>query len=234
MKIPENRKIASINFISQKLVDTRRLLGKDFHKFRKCYFKTYHEYPDAEFHKELSGLLMKMTKKRGSKTAIAAPRDSAKSTIVSLEYVIYCICYRLESYIVIISNSKDQAIGFLRDVKHELETNERLLQDFHEVCDRQIKPKPSPWKEGEILTPNNVKVTALGTDQEMRGRRNKKDRPSLIILDDIETSEPIQNPENINRLEDWLTKSVLKAGTTITNIIFIGTIHHYDSTGQVY
>jgi predicted phage terminase large subunit-like protein len=148
---------------------------------------------------------------------------------VSLEYVIYCICYRLESYIVVISNSKDQAVGFLRDVKHELESNECLLQDFPEACDRQIKPKPSPWKEGEILTPNNVKVTALGTDQEMRGRRNKKDRPSLIILDDIETSEPIQNPENINKLEDWLTKSVLKAGTNITNIIFIGTIHHYDS-----
>jgi predicted phage terminase large subunit-like protein len=229
MKIPENKKIAGMEFISKKLIDTRRLLGKDFRKFRKCYFKKYHECTDADFHEELSGLLMKMTEKRGSKTAIAAPRDSAKSTIVSLEYVIYCICYKLESYIVIISNSKDQAIGFLRDVKHELESNERLFQDFPEVCDRQIKPKPSPWKEGEILTPNNVKVTALGTDQEMRGRRNKKDRPTLIILDDIETSEPIQNPENINRLEDWLTKSVLKAGTNITNIVYIGTIHHYDS-----
>jgi len=229
MKIPEDKKRAGINLISQKLIDTRRQLGRDFRKFRKCYFKVYHECPDADFHKELSGLLMKMTKKRGSKTAIAAPRDSAKSTIVSLEYVIYCICYRLESYIVIISNTREQASSFLRDVKSELDTNERLRQDFPEACDRQVKPKPSPWKETEILTPNKVKLTALGTGQEIRGRRNTKDRPTLIILDDIETSEPIQNPENINRLEDWLTKSVLKAGTTRLNTIFIGTIHHYDS-----
>lgn len=229
MKIPEDKKIAGINFISQKLIEARRLLGKDFLKFRKYYFKGYHDFPDAQFHKELSNLLMEMTSKRGTKVAIAAPRDSAKSTIVSLEYVIYCICYRLEGYIVIISNSREQAVGFLRDVKHELESNEHLLQDFPEACDRQVKPKPSPWKETEIITPNKVKITALGTDQEIRGRRNTKDRPTLIILDDIETSEPIQNPENISKLEDWLTKSVLKAGTNITNIVYIGTIHHYDS-----
>ena len=229
MKIPENKKIAGINLISQKLIETRRGMFKDFLKFREYYFQEYHDCPDAEFHKELSALLMESTTKRRSKIAIAAPRDSAKSTIVSLEYIIYCICYRFESYIVIISNSREQAIGFLRDVKYELESNERLLQDFPEACDRQIKPKPYPWKDIEILTPNNVKVTALGTDQEIRGRRNKKNRPSLIILDDIETSEPIQNPENINKLEDWLTKSVLKSGTKFTKFVFIGTIHHYDS-----
>lgn len=229
MKMPEDKRIAGAEVLTKKLSETRRKLFKDFLKFREYYFKEYHEFPDAEFHKELSMLLVEMTEKRGSKVAIAAPRDSAKSTIVSLEYVIYCICYKLENYIVIISNTREQAVGFLRDVKHELESNERLQQDFPEACDRQIKPKPSPWKEIEILTPNKVKVTALGTDQEIRGRRNTKDRPTLIILDDIETSEPIQSPENINKLEDWLTKSVLKSGTNITNIIYIGTIHHYDS-----
>ena len=229
MKIPDNKKKAGTKILAKKLIETRKGLFKDFLKFRKYYFKEYHDFPDAEFHEELSMLLMEMTIKRRAKVAIAAPRDSAKSTIVSLEYVIYCICYRLESYIVIISNSREQAAGFLRDLKHELENNERLLRDFSEACDRQVKPKPSPWKEAEILTPNNVKVTVLGTDQEIRGRRNKKDRPSLIILDDIETSEPIQNPENINKLEDWLTKAVLKSGTTRTNVVFIGTIHHYDS-----
>ena len=229
MKIPEIKKIAGIELLSKKLIETRRQVFKDFLRFRKYYFKEYHEVPDAKFHEELSKLLMEITKKRRSKIAIAAPRDSAKSTIITLEYVIYCICYKIESYIVIISNTREQAVGFLRDVKHELENNERLLQDFPEACDRQIKPKPSPWKEIEILTSNKVKVTALGTDQEIRGRRNAKDRPTLILLDDIETSEPIQSPDNINKLEDWLTKSVLKAGSNITNIIYTGTIHHYDS-----
>ena len=229
MKIPKNKKVAGINILSRKLIETRKELFSDFLKFREYYFKEYHKFPSAEFHKELSLLLIEMNKERGSKAAIAAPRDSAKSTIVSLEYVVYCICYKLENYIVIMSNTREQAVGFLRDVKHELESNEYLQRDFPEVCDRTTKPKPSPWKESDILTRNEVKVVALGVDQEIRGRRNAKDRPTLIILDDIETSEPIQNPENINKLEDCITKAVLKSGTTITNIIYVGTIHHYGS-----
>lgn len=228
MKIAEIKK-AGIELSNKKLIEIRRRLFKDFLRFRKYYFKEYHEYPDADFHKELSKLLMDITREKDARVAIAAPRDSAKSTIISLEYVIYCICHKIENYIVIISNSREQAMGFLRDIKHELDNNKLLMQDFPEACDRQVKPKPAPWKEGEIITPNKVKITALGTDQEIRGRRNKKDRPSLIILDDIETTEPLQNPESSNKLEDWLTKSVLKAGADKSNIIYIGTIHHYDS-----
>ncbi|MFA5411285.1 MAG: phage terminase large subunit [Candidatus Omnitrophota bacterium] len=228
MKIADIKK-AGVELSNKKLIEIRRRLFKDFLKFRKYYFKEYHESPDADFHKELSTLLMDITRDRNAKVAIAAPRDSAKSTIISLEYVIYCVCHKIENYIVIISNSREQAIGFLRDIKHELDSNKLLMQDFPEACDRQVKPKPAPWKEGEIITPNGVKITALGTDQEIRGRRNKKDRPSLIILDDIETTEPIQNPENANKLEDWLTKSVLKAGVAKANIIYTGTVHHYGS-----
>ena len=229
MKISEEKKIAGVEIVRSKLTETRRRLFKGFPKFREYYFKDSHKDADAEFHKELTALLMTMTTKRGSKAAIAAPRESAKSTIVTLEFVIYCICYKLENYILIISNTRDQAIGFLRDVKQELENNELLMHDFPEACDRQVKPKPSPWKEGEIITPNKVKVTALSTDQEPRSRRNRKDRPSLIILDDVESSSPALDPDNFNKLEDWITKSVLKSGTNTTNVIYVGTIHHYDS-----
>jgi len=229
MKIPEEKKIVGVEIVKNKLIETRRRLFNGFPKFREYYFKDDHADTDAEFHKELTALLMKMTAKRGSKAAVAAPRESAKSTIVTLEFVIYCICFKLESYILIISNTRDQAIGFLRDVKQELENNELLMQDFPEACDRQIKPKPSPWKEYEIITPNRVKVTALSTDQEPRSRRNRKDRPSLIILDDIEPSAPDQNPGNFNKLEDWITKSVFKSGTKKTNVVYVGTIHAYSS-----
>jgi len=229
MKIPENKKIAGFEMLNKKLSETRRKLFKDFLKFREYYFEEDHESPSAEFHKELGKLLMKMATERGSKAAIAAPRDSAKSTLISLEFVIYCICYKIENYIVIMSNTSKQAARFLSNIKHELERNKRLIQDFPDACNRNIKPKPSPWRGIEIMTPNQVLVTALGIEQGIRGVRNTKDRPTLIILDDIESNEPIQNPENINKLEDCLTKAIFKSGSNITNIIYIGTIHHYDS-----
>ena len=227
MKTPDNKK--GFELLNKKLIAMRREIFKDFLKFREYYFKEYHSSPGAKFHMEVCRLLMKMHDKRGAKLAIAAPRDSAKSTIVNLEYVLFCICYRLENYIVIVSHNREKAAMFLRDIKDELEHNDLLKQDFPEACFMNVKPKPSPWKENEILTPNKVKVTALGTAQEPRGLGNKKERPSLIILDDIESSEATQAPESFNKLEDWLTKSAFKAGTDDTNIVYIGTIHHYGS-----
>ncbi len=212
--------------IKNRISHTARLMGKNFLFFRRYYFPQCSTISDADFHKELSETLFQMTLNRGVKHAIAAPRDSGKSTIVSMIYVIYCICYGIEEFIVLISSTSDQAAGFLSHIKNEFETNERLIHDFPDVCE---KGKPPRWTRNEIVTRNKVKVLALGTGQQIRGRRNKEFRPSLILLDDIETDETAQNPENFNKLEDWVTKAVLKAGTAKTNAIYIGTIHNYNS-----
>mgnify|MGYP001586753769 CR=1 FL=1 len=225
----QNNNSKSIAKIRHELIMVRKALYKDFSKFRQYYFPHYNKFSDAPFHKELSIVLGEMTVKRGVKCAIAAPRGSAKSTIVSLQYVIYCICYKLEDFIVVISNTNDQAMGFLSDIKHELERNERLISDFPHVCEIGKKPLPARWTQKEIITKNDVKVLALGTTQQIRGRKNKEARPSLIILDDIESDESAQNPESYYKLYDWLTKSVLKSGTIMTNVVYIGTIHHYGS-----
>jgi len=215
--------------IKNKISQLRREEGKRFLTFRKLYFGHYHKYPDAAFHIELSNLLEEMAHARGSKNAIAAPRDSAKSTIISLQYVLYAICYKLDEFILVISNTSDQAADLLSSIKKELEVNEHLMQDFPEVGEIGMHPKPPRWNKNEVITRNGIKVLALGTGQQVRGRRNKEFRPSLIILDDIESDENAQNPESYDKLYDWVTKSVLKAGTAKTNVVFTGTIHHYHS-----
>jgi len=204
----------------------RRRMGMDFLSFGKFYFQNYHGIPEGRFQIEISKMLVRLKTKRGSRLAIAAPRGFGKSTIVNLEYVIYCICYGLEEFIVIISNTNSQAIGFLRDIKTEFEKNDRLKGDFPEVCEVGKKLGPPRWSQDEIITSNNIKVIALGTGQQMRGRKHGANRPSLIILDDLETDESMQNPDSFHRLEDWLTKTVLKSGSPKTNVIYIGTLHH--------
>ncbi|MCM4813741.1 hypothetical protein MMS45_30065, partial [Escherichia coli] len=56
-------------------------------------------------------------------------------------------------------------------------------------------------------------------------------RPDLVILDDIENDEMVRNPEQRDKLHDWLTKTVMPLGEAggKTDIIYIGTILHYDS-----
>ncbi|HHT9138414.1 MAG TPA: phage terminase large subunit [Candidatus Wunengus sp. YC60] len=215
-----------IENISSEIGRFRRRVGMDFISFRNFYFPNYNKNPDGEFQKELSQILIDMKTKRGARYAIAAPRGFAKSTIVGLQYAIYCICYKLEDFIVIASSTSSQATDFLRHIKEEFETNERLKADFPEVCEVGGKLLPPRWTQSEIITSNDVKVVALGTGQQLRGRRHKESRPTLIILDDIETDESVENPDSRYKLEDWINKTVLKAGDARTNVIIIGTLHH--------
>ncbi len=215
--------------LEHQLIQTRRAMYRDFSKFRKYYFPHYHRTEDAAFHMGLAATLNRISTVRNSKLAIAAPRGSAKSTIISLEYAVYSICYNLEKCIILISSTAERASESLSTIKREMETNDRLIKDFPEVCELRVKPEPRRWSKGEIITKNDIMVTALSVGQNIRGKRNSQHRPSLIILDDIEGNEMVQQEDSRYKLQDWFEKSVLKAGDNGTNFIFAGTIHHYGS-----
>ena len=215
--------------VERQIIKARRKALQDFAKFRRYYFPHYHKVEDAAFHQDLAELLGKMSVSRNTKLAIAAPRGSAKSTIISLEYVIFSICNQLEDCIILISSTAERASEALANIKHELETNCRLKKDYPEVCELETKPSPPRWSQKEIITKNNIKVSALSIGQNIRGKRHNEHRPSLIVLDDIEGNEMVQNEESRYKPKDWFEKSVLKAGDNETNFVFAGTIHHYGS-----
>lgn len=196
--------------------------------FAKMYFSHYFKCDSCDFHRELCGLLEQMTKDRGGRLAIAAPRGSAKSSYVGMIYVLWCICYSREKYIILLSDTTEQAEALLSHVKKELEENEILGRDFPDVCITENDGKMPNWKKDEIMTKNGIKITALSAGQKIRGRRNQQHRPTLIILDDIENDENTQSPESREKLYDWFTKAVMKSGSKDTNVIFVGTIQHDD------
>lgn len=198
-----------------------------FPAFRKYYFSHLNRIPDAEFHQWLSHNLEVYRTCRGRKFALAAPRGSGKSAIISTQYIVYCLCTGSEKFIILLSRTQEQASAHLQAVKTELQTNPKLIEDFPQIC--ETKPKPPRWTQFEIQTRNRIKVTALGIDQEIRGRKNADSRPTLIIADDIEADRDLINKEASNNLYDWFTKSVLKVGTPETNVILTGTLHHFNS-----
>lgn len=198
--------------------------------FAKLYLPANVPLPPSSMHLALSERLAAMTTQRSARVAIAAPRGHAKSTLVSLAYVLWCICYGLEPFILLISATLDQATDFLSQVKKELASNPRILEDFPEVAEPPGVAPPAPrWRKEEIITRNDIKVTALGADKQIRGRLHRQHRPSLIILDDVENELEVRSDEQRRRKEQWFFKAVLKAGSPITNVIVIGTILHYDS-----
>jgi predicted phage terminase large subunit-like protein len=199
--------------------------------FARAYLPSHFRVAPSSMHREVFCLMENMTlRDRGDRMALAAPRGHAKSTIVSLAFVLWCICYKLEDYIILISDTASQANDLLSHVKNELEANHRLLGDFPEVCEPPgSKPGPPRWRQDEIITRNEVRVTAFGAEKKIRGRRYRQHRPGLIILDDVENEEQVVSAERREKLVNWFTKAVLKAGEARTNVVVVGTIMHYDS-----
>ncbi|EHQ0887277.1 phage terminase large subunit [Salmonella enterica] len=200
--------------------------GYDF--FVSTYFPHYIRHASrSQLHNYLFERLPQIVASpEGENDAIAAPRGEAKSTLVSQLFVLWCIIRGIKHYPVIVMDSIDQAYPMLEAIKAELLYNPRLRHDFPDVC-----VQGRVWQMGTIVTANNIKVTVAGSGKKLRGLRHGPYRPDLVILDDIENDENVQSPEQRDKLDNWLKKTVLPLGEAggKTDVVYIGTILHYDS-----
>ncbi len=203
----------------------RKIGRKSILHFAKIYFSDYMTNSPCPFHKEICEILMDMSEKRDCHLAIAAPRGHAKSTIVSLFYAVWSICYSKENYIVLFSATKSQAITLMSDIKRALESNEELIRDFPEVCHTGGLNKYR-WTQQEIETKNGIKVHALGCEGESRGFKFGQHRPTLIIFDDVDGDKNTYSSDSRNNLLKWFKGTVRYAGSKKTNMVAVGTLLH--------
>ncbi|SDI49452.1 phage terminase large subunit [Paenibacillus naphthalenovorans] len=197
----------------------RRKLGEvDMEYFGRAYLPDYLPTAPPPFHGEWFDDLQRVVERNGGSNMVrSAPRGHAKTTIWDFVFPTWTTLYKKKLYILIISDTYDQAQGFISNVKDELESNERILEDFGSL-------KGDRWQEGSIECSNGVKIEALGAGQKIRGRKNRNRRPDLIILDDIENEENTATPEQRAKLKNWYEKAVLHAGAAYTDFVIIGTV----------
>src|SRR5207237_5234878 len=128
-----------------------------------------------------------------------------------------------ERYIVLISDTQSQARLLLEAIKTELEDNVNLARDYP-----QAAGEGSTWQQDRIQLRNGVVIEALGTGSKIRGRRNRSERPSLIIVDDPENDLHVTSPLQRERTWSWFNRAVVNAGTPQTNVLVLGTALHRD------
>ena len=210
--------------------EARSRAEESLRAFGRLYLPHHLEKPPSRMHEELYGMLELLSSRPGARVAVAAPRNSAKSTLVTLLYPLWAICHGRFRFVVLLSDTADKACEFLDHIKHELVNNHRLAEDYPDACERSGRyPRAPRWRGQEIITANGVKVAAQGVSQNIRGRRHVEARPDLIIVDDAETRENTQTAEARAKLDEWFNKSILKAGSKETRVLVVGTIQHYDS-----
>ena len=198
-----------------------------FEYFDKTYFPHYGTSEPSELHKYLYKRLPQIIhSSSGQRDAVAAPRGEAKSTKVSMSFVLWCVITEATWYPIIVMDAFEQAAEMLEAVKAELEANMRLMGDFPEACGGG-----KVWRVGVIVTANGRKVEAFGSAKKIRGRRHGPHRPDLAIMDDIENDENVTTPAQRDKLQRFVTKGVLSLGPPDDSMhaIIVGTVLHYDS-----
>lgn len=149
--------------------------------------------------------------------ALASPRSFMKSTTCSVEFPIKSIVFNDFKEILLVSNSESLATNFLRSIKTNLESNERIIRYFGSMVSDK-------WTENHIIAQNKAagfrtSVRAVGWGAQIRGFR-----PDLIIMDDIESDETVLSEEVRKKMREWILKAAINSLTHDGCIVWVGTL----------
>lgn len=201
----------------------RRMLAvKSHYWFFTIYLGHYMQYPFAPFHHQM----FEVTENDNlGLTVLVAFRGSAKSTLMTLSYPIWAVIGdQKKKHILIVSQTQNQARLHLANIKRELEGNDLLKSDigpFEEVSDE--------WGANSIVISNyDARISAVSTEQSIRGIRHGQYRPDLIICDDIEDLNSTKTREGRDRTFSWFNGEIAPVGDKNTKIIVVGNLLHED------
>lgn len=130
-------------------------------------------------------------------------REGAKSTVAE-EGIALMACMNVEPFILIVGANYDRAVDRLTAIKHQIETNDILIQLFGEQ-------RAAVWNEGEVVLANGVKIQALGAGMKFRGVKHNDNRPSFVLIDDLEDEDNTNTEEKRVRLSKWISRVLLPA-----------------------
>lgn len=202
-----------------------RLPYRDFvMRYLPHYFSRAWSRMHTEFAEEFTDYHLR----RGRREGIVAPRGGAKTTHWSKAYPLYCICYELEHYILLLASTVGQSERNLAAIKNELEGNLLLHRDFPDVAGAG-----PVWNVKQILTRNGVAVEALGRGNKVRGATHGHYRPGLIIGDDVDDDDSVETEKAQAKAWNWLTKTIIPLGIeNQVNVAIAGTVQNPNDITQ--
>ncbi len=195
---------------------------KSFEWFFPVYFHKRLEFETPPFHEEIFRILEDETI---SLAVILAFRGSAKSTLISVAYVLWAIFgIQQKKFVILVGETEQKARSYLMNIRRQLENNELLKKDLGPFDEEK-----GPWGATALtIRKLNAKIMIASVGQSIRGVLHDEHRPDLIILDDVEDLESVKTQEGRDKLFDWLTGEVIPAGSRKTRLLVIGNLLHDD------
>src|SRR5579872_1391406 len=113
-----------------------------------------------KMHRWLAEQLHNLHERRGSRIALIAPRGSAKTTWITLAYVLRCAVEGTERYILLLSDSEAQAEQFLSAIRSELEGE--VVESPSESAELKGENEELEGESDELPTPDSTSARTEG------------------------------------------------------------------------
>lgn len=199
------------------------VIKRSFLWFFIYYFSHLMVYSLADFQREI---IFTAENSRIRNVAVAAFRNSAKSTIITLAFAIWSILGRHQrKYILIVSKTQDQAQEHLLRIRRALESNERLTRDLGPFQEERI----GQWNLSSLYIPKfRAKIKAISLEEGIRGTVSDNDRPQVVIFDDVEDLDSVRTQESRDTANRRIFGDIIPAAATGARLFFVGNIMHPD------
>lgn len=182
--------IAKINRIA--------ILEKNDEAWFKYYFPNHYTSEPTDWQKASTRRVMSKTEYY---LVRSWSRELSKTTRTRME-VLKKVLTGINRNILMISDNEKNAQRFLLPYKVQLESNDRIINDYGE------QKNLGQWEAGEFVTRGGASFRAIGAGQNPRGSNNDAVRPDIILIEDIDTDEEVRNADRIKEKVKWLTEAV--------------------------
>ncbi len=194
----------------------------DLARFGRTFLPTWCTEDFNDVHRDYYARYRSREGSRGHLDATAAPRGHSKTTGCAMLGILHDCVYENERYIVYITNRAEHADIKVRDIRDELEGNAAITR----VYGTQVG---NPWNQSDFTTIHGVRVMAAGRGTQVRGITARAQRPTKVVIDDVEHPDHVLSEEQRDKTDNWLKADILKLGQPRTNIEIWGTILHPQS-----
>jgi len=163
-------------------------------------FPHYAKKKSAWFHVMLAKLIIEFKKIR---LLAEIFRSGGKSVHIDMGLPLYLYLVKKENpFTLLIGETDIKAKKLLSDIQAELQYNQRLKNDYGE------KVKKGDWSEGNFLTVDGARFISLGFGSSPRGLREGHQRPTYIVIDDVDTKAHVNNDRIMQEAVEYITEEV--------------------------
>lgn len=201
--------------------------------FMQTYLPWKFPNPWTDCQREMLKAIIHRAEHGGDK-AIAGPRGDGKTSVFE-GALIYCVLKGLVDFAVLVTASGPDGSRLMDNIKFALESSDVLCEDFPLVCDpiRALEGAPQrgnmqtldgertliEWSQERIVFPtvagspaSGAIVMARGIDGSIRGLNVHGKRPSLVLLDDLDTRESAESDYQTAKREMTIERDIAGLG----------------------